>query len=226
MTSIAYEKGANFLRVLEHRFGRGPFDAFLRRYFDAHAFQSITTARFLEDLDRDLFKGDKAAWKEVRVEEWVYGPGIPPNRVVPASDRFEKTRAAAEAAARTGSLDLVRKDWVTAEWLDFLNSLPKQITREQLAELDRRFGFSKSGNSEIRFAWLMHVVRNTYEPAFPSLEEFLTRQGRRKFLRPLYQAMEDNPRTRELARKIYEKARPTYHPISVATIDAILKWKP
>ena len=69
----------------------------------------------------------------------------------------------------------------------------------------------------------MHVVRNTWEPGFAALEDFLTRMGRRKFLRPLYQAMQDNPRTRDLARKIYARARPTYHPIAVATVDAILK---
>ena len=61
------------------------------------------------------------------------------------------------------------------------------------------------------------------EPAYPALEKFLTSMGRRKFLRPLYQAMEDNPSTRELARTIYARARPTYHPISATSIDAILK---
>jgi leukotriene-A4 hydrolase len=223
MTAVAYEKGANVLRVLEHRFGRARFDAFLRRYFDTHAFHSITTAVFLEDLRRDLFRSDEALWKEVDVEQWVHGPGIPANMIVPASDRFQKTRAAAEAFARTGALDGVRKEWVTAEWLDFLNSLPREMTREQLGELDRHYGFSKSGNAEVLFAWLMHVVRNAYEPAYPALEGFLTRMGRRKFLRPLYQAMQDNPKTQALARTIYAKARPTYHPIAVTTVDAILK---
>jgi aminopeptidase N len=223
MTAVAYEKGANLLRMLEHRFGRTRFDGFLRRYFDAHAFRSITTAAFLEDLRRDLFRQDQAAWKEAGVEQWVHGTGIPANMVVPASDRFQKTRAAAEAFARSGSLEGVRKDWVTAEWLDFVNSLPREMAADQLGELDRRFAFSKSGNAEVLFAWLMHVARNAYEPAYPALEGFLTRMGRRKFLRPLYQAMQDNPKTQALARAIYAKARPTYHPIAVTTVDAILK---
>ena len=223
MAPVAYDKGANLLRMLEHRFGRARFDAFLRRYFDAHAFRSITTAQFVEVLKRDLFRGDEALWKEVAVEDWVYRPGIPATMVVPASDRFQKTRAAAEAFAQTGSLEGVKKEWVTAEWLDFLNSLPRESKAEQLAELDRRFAFSRSGNSEVLFAWLMHVVRNTWEPGFAALEDFLTRMGRRKFLRPLYQAMQDNPKTRDLARKIYARARPTYHPIAVTSVDAILK---
>ena len=44
-------------------------------------------------------------------------------------------------------------------------------------------------------------------------------------VRPLFQALEDNPRTRDLARRIYARARPTYHPITAASIDAILKPK-
>jgi leukotriene-A4 hydrolase len=224
MTSVPYDKGANFLRLLESHFGRARFDAFLRGWFDSHRFQSVTTATFVEALKKDLFKGDEAAWSSLKVDDWVYQPGIPSNMIVPVSARFARTRAAAEAFARDGSVELVRKDeWVTTEWLDFLNNLPKTMTAEQLEALDRRFAFSRSGNSEILFAWLLHAVRNTYEAAFPALEDFLTRQGRRKFVRPLYQAMEDNARTRDLARRIYARARPAYHPITTTSIDAILK---
>jgi len=40
---------------------------------------------------------------------------------------------------------------------------------------------------------------------------------------PLYQAMEDNPKTQDFGRRVYARARPTYHPIATASIDAILK---
>src|SRR5688500_8817138 len=119
MTEVAYEKGANFLRTLEKHFGRPALDGFLRAYFESHKFQSMTTARFLELLKRDLFKGDEALWKTLRVEEWVYQPGIPQNIVVPSSSRADAARAAALAFTKTGSLTGVRKDWVTVEWLEF-----------------------------------------------------------------------------------------------------------
>jgi aminopeptidase N len=223
MSSIAYDKGANLLRMLEKRFGRERFDAFLRAYFDRHVFQSMTTERFLAVLKQDLFHGDERLWKETGVEQWVYAPGIPETMVVPASTRFERARAAAEAFARTGALSGLGQGWVTTEWLGFLNGLPDTLTHAQLDALEREFKFSLSGNSEILFAWLMHAVRNTYEPAFPSLEGFLTRQGRRKFLRPLYRALEENVKTRELGRRIYAKARPGYHPIAVASVDELHK---
>jgi aminopeptidase N len=223
MTGIAYQKGANLLHMLEKRFGRAKFDAFLRRYFDANAFKSMTTARFVEIARRDLFGGDEALWKQVGVDDWLDKPGLPATMVVPSSPRYEKAVAAAKAFAATGALDGVGQGWVTTEWLGFVNALPREMTRAQMDALDARFKFSQAGNSEILFAWLMHAVRNSYEPAYPSVERFLTQMGRRKFLRPLYRAMEENPRTKEMGRRIYAQARPTYHPIAASSIDELLK---
>ena len=49
-TDIPYEKGALFLQTIEAAVGRERFDAFLRSYFDRYAFQSITSAVFLDDV--------------------------------------------------------------------------------------------------------------------------------------------------------------------------------
>jgi len=93
----------------------------------------------------------------------------------------------------------------------------------QLTDLDRAFGFSKSGNSEILFAWLRIAIRHRYQPAMPALEQFLTSQGRRKFLRPLYDDLMKTSWGPAVARRVYQQARPTYHAVSVATIDTIVK---
>src|SRR3546814_3890174 len=41
-SAIVYNKGAAFLRTLEHETGRARFDAWLRQWFDNHAFQPAT----------------------------------------------------------------------------------------------------------------------------------------------------------------------------------------
>jgi hypothetical protein len=61
------------------------------------------------------------------------------------------------------------------------------------------------------------AVRNHYAAANARLEDFLTTVGRRKYVKPLYAAMGDKQ-----AAAIYAKARPMYHPITQATIDALL----
>jgi hypothetical protein len=59
----------------------------------------------------------------------------------------------------------------------------------------------------------------------PSLEKFLTITGRRKFLLPLYKALSKNADDKMWAMKVYQTARNNYHPVSVGSVDEILKYK-
>ena len=223
MTDIAYEKGNAFLRVLEEKVGREKFDRFLREYFDTHAFQSMTTDRFLSYLDEKLIKPNSV---QMNIREWVDGPGLPSNVIVPKSDAFVKVEAEIEKwknGTEAGSLNT--EGWNTFQWMHFLRHLPQQIDEKRMNELDRTFNFSNSGNSEILAAWLEVAVRNDHDPAFDALERFLTTVGRRKFLMPLYTQMIKTEKGKIMAQKIYEKARPNYHAVSVRSIDELLKWK-
>jgi hypothetical protein len=65
------------------------------------------------------------------------------------------------------------------------------------------------------------AIRNHYEPAYPRLEEFLMTVGRRKYIKPLYDALD-----LKRATAIYDMARPMYHPITQATLDALIAAKP
>lgn len=93
-----------------------------------------------------------------------------------------------------------------------------------MGELDRTLDLTRSGNSEIAFQWLMMSIQNGYEQAYPRLEDFLLSVGRRKYIRPLYQELVKTPEGRKRALEIYRRARPTYHPIAVTSIDEDLKW--
>ena len=93
----------------------------------------------------------------------------------------------------------------------------------QMKSLDEAFALNASGNSEITHDWLLHVIAAKYQPGMKRLEQFLTQQGRRKFLRPLYQKLIETDQGKVQARRIYEQARPTYHAVSRETIDGLLK---
>lgn len=223
MTGVPYDKGAAFLRTIELAVGRERFDLFLRGYFDQHAFQPMTAEEFLRELRADLLDGDQALEAEIRPEEWVYEPGLPDNAPVETAARFAKVEEEVHAFEHgTSPSQLRTADWSTQEWLHFLRMLPEQLTAAQMADLDQAFGLSKTGNSEIKFQWLEIAVRNRYEPAFPALEQFLTGQGRRKFLKPLYEDLAKTDWGKAMALRIYKEARPTYHPVSTGTVDEIL----
>jgi aminopeptidase N len=225
VTDVPYEKGALFLKHLESAFGRERFDAFLKSYFDHFAFQSITTAQFATYLREHLLTGDPERGAKVPVEEWLYRPGLPGAAPAPRAEAFGRVEAVAKAWARraTPAKELKTEGWCTQEWLHFLEELPDDLTAERMAELDRALGLTRRDNAEVLFQWLLLSVRHRYEPAYPRLEAFLTSQGRRKFLKPLYEELAKTPDGKERATLIYRKARPTYHPIAVATIDALLK---
>jgi leukotriene-A4 hydrolase len=219
-TKLPYEKGYFLLRLIEETVGRARWDAFLRDYFDRHAFQSMTTPAFVEELQQafpDL---------GLDVNVWINGPGIPDNAPVVQSDAFRKVEEQVKAFEKGAhAASLATKGWSTHEWIHFLRHLPKELTLAQMTDLDAAFGFTSSGNSEILHEWLLQAIDHDYEPAYGALERFLLRQGRRKFLKPLYQKLAETPEGMARARTIYAKARPMYHSVSYRTIDQILKWE-
>jgi len=226
VTVVPYQKGAAFLRRLEEVFGRPRVGAFLRQWFDAHAFQSVTTGTFLQFLERELFATEPAKAKQIDVAEWVEGTGVPADAPVPGSEMFEAVDAQITLfAAGTPVRELATEGWVTQQWLRFLAGLGKP-SAARLAELDDAFAFTRSGNSEVLCAWLVLAIKNDYHAVDRRLDLFLMTVGRRKFLRPLYEALLASPGGRERALAIYTKARPRYHAVSKGTLDAMLGWQP
>ena len=226
MNDVAYEKGHFLLLLIEQTVGRAKFDAFLKNYFQRHKFQSITTEQFLAEYKSELIKDDSVEAKKINIEEWIYKPGIPSNCPTIVSERFNAVDAvAAEWKRGVEAKKLNTKDYSSNEWLRFIRALPEKMSIPQMKELDGAFHFTQSGNSEILFAWLEHVIASKYETGYPALENFLVNVGRRKFCKPLYADLIKTPDGTELAKKIYAKARPNYHSVTRGTIDEVLNWK-
>ena len=72
-----------------------------------------------------------------------------------------------------------------------------------MADLDAAFGFTRSGNSEVLTAWFLRTIPSGYAAADAELERFLLRVGRRKFLKPIYEALAKSEAGRERALAIY-----------------------
>ncbi|HLF64837.1 MAG TPA: M1 family metallopeptidase [Saprospiraceae bacterium] len=225
MNSIAYEKGAFFLKRLEQAAGREKFDAFLREYFESHKFQSMSTAGFVSYLKENLLEPNKL---DINVDAWVSGSGIPADCPVIESDRFVKVEAVVKTFIKgTPAADLPVREWTTHEWLHFIRHLPKDLNQRKMENLDATFSFSRSGNSEIAVAWYELAIRNTtpdnnYAVAImPQIEGFLTQVGRRKYLLPLYRAMKESGRLEE-AQRIFLASRQNYHSVSNNTLSELL----
>ncbi len=216
---------AAFLRTLEHAVGRERFDAWLRSWFDRHAFQPATSAMMLADLRANLVKGDAGLAKRLMLEEWIYQPGLPSNVYRPDAAAFAEVDGAvkAYAAARTVPAAATYKAWTSAERQRFLDNIPKSLPAVDLAKLDGTLGLSKTGNNEELFLWLELALANRYDPAVAQSEAFLSRVGRTKFVRPLFEVlMKQGSWGEPIAKRIYAKTRSGYHAVTRGAVDKVV----
>lgn len=222
LTDIAYEKGAAFMRTVEAIVGRDRFDAWLKGWINRHAFEPVTSAMLLADIRQDLVKADRALESRLMFDRWVYQPGIPPNMARPPASTFAQQDKAAVAFARGAAPPQAWGRWITDERLRFLNRLPRKLPNARLDALQSAFELNGTSNMEVRFAWLDLAVGNRYDPAVPSLERFLTSQGRGKFVRPLFKALaKDQQWGKPIAKRVYAEARPLYHPLVTRDLDKL-----
>jgi aminopeptidase N len=222
-SDVPYEKGRLFLTYLDAKFGRERFDAFLRSYFDHFAFKSITTEQFTEYLTENLLDRYPGIVTHEQVRAWEHDPGIPADAVLPVSSAFQPVDDA-RAAWLAGTLAPKKfgLDWVTQQWLYFLDNMPAALTAKQLGDLDKAYGFTHSENAEIEDSWLKLVIKNNYQASYPRLEEYLKSIGRLKLIVPLYTDLMKTSSGTEFAKRVYTKARPAYHPDTVRAIDTIV----
>ena len=228
-SATVYQKGAWFLSFLENRFGREVFDAWLKSYFDRHAFQSMTTTRLVEDLKQNLLAKNPGKVTEAEVMEWVYEPGIPANAPKVESRRFSTVDAARIAWTGSGMLPdkSITEAWSTQEWVRFLESMPDKLKPEQLRQLDEAYKLTGTPNGEIAQRWYPLAERSGYVEARAEMGKFLERVGRRKLIMPTYKALVETNGGLAFARQVFAKAKPGYHPITTGSVqEAIATAKP
>ena len=223
--TIPYHKGNLFLQYLEHVFGRDVFDQFILKYFDEHAFGTITTEEFLEYLDEELLSAHEGKVSRVQVERWLYEPGLPDDALIPSSTSLDRAAELADLWSQ-GEIDIIDVpigDWSPHAIKHFINSLDADLSTEELSTLDAALGLSDTRNAEIGRTWFIQVAQRQHRPAYDNLEQYLRRYGRTRLVRPIYIALAQNGSDLELAKELFIKARGTYHPITNASIESAFR---
>lgn len=209
-TDLIYEKGALFLRTLEETYGRERFDAWLRGWFERHAFRSVDSKTFEAEA--------KQLGTKIDLRAWLYEGGLPASAVATPSTRA----AEIEQLAKSGA-DPDTSSWTTIDWVVFLRALPETIAAERLTALDERYQLTNTTNAEIAMHWLPLLVRADVRDAAPAVEAYLLKVGRVRMIGPLYEAMmKGSEPWRALARSTFERAKPKYHPIAQRAIESVV----
>jgi aminopeptidase N len=218
LTGVPYNKGAWFLQFLEQRFGRETFDPFLRGWFDDH----------VAYLRKNLIEKNPNLITEEELDAWLNQPGVPQSAPQAQSRGFAIVDTARIAWLGSGVLPAkeVTADWSTQQWVHLLDRLGDTLTPEQLAQLDQAYGLTGTGNGEIAMRWYPLTIRSGYRQARPEIAKFIERVGRRKLIMPIYEALAATPERLAFARESFARARPGYHPITTASVEAALSKAP
>lgn len=115
-----------FLNV---QIGRPAFDEFLKKYIATFKFQSIDTDMFLIFLKTNI----PGIEKEIDLEMWTEGTGIPPDAYEPVSSIYTRIVSLANEfkLGRMPREDEVA-DWQGQEWELYLENLPKSVEASQV----------------------------------------------------------------------------------------------
>jgi aminopeptidase N len=223
ISMIPYVKGYAFLRVIEDAVGREKFDVFIKNYFDAHAFKSITTEDFVKYINENLIKGDKALADKIKMEDWIYKPGIPSNITPVSSADFDAIDTIQKSWRETGVAGLSKKITTTAEKQHFIDHLPDDITAKEMEAIDKEFNFTKGGNFIIKRQWFVQAIRHQYKSANPAIEQFLIGSSRTGSVMMLYKEMSKTPEGKTWAKQIFDKAKSGYHATTIQAFESVVK---
>jgi leukotriene-A4 hydrolase len=193
-------------------------------YFDAFAFKSITTDKFIAYLDSTLLAQYSNELDKERIQQWIFEPGLPQGAPVPESDAFSKVDSERSAwlANEKPAESIATQEWTVHQWLYFLNNMPNELSATQLSELDKAFSLTSSKNNEIAHSWLMIAVKNEYKPSYDRLYTYLVSIGRNKLVKPLYRELSKTVEGKAFAKRAFEEAKPGYHPLTISANEGFV----
>lgn len=110
-------------------------------------------------------------------------------------------------------------NWSSQQKCLFLEDLLEASTVEPfspnfLANLDRAFGFGSSKNSEIMLRWQQLCIRANCPWIYDAAVDFLTSQGRMKFVRPILRELRRSQIGGAKVAQVFEANKDAYHPIA------------
>ena len=242
-SSVPYEKGFAFLYHLEQLVGGdAAMNPFLRAYCQRFAFSTVTSQAF-QSFFLQFFAGKapQSVLDGIDWQRWLHEPGLPPDphfdrTLVDQAETLAKRWVADTAGMQAQQQHADISAWDSDQVVMLLQQVKqehKQTTaaggassplRDIVLALDAVYHFTNSRNAEIRFAWLSLVVAGQVSELYPAVLQFITEQGRMKYIRPLYrQLYEAGGQGRQLAVDTFSQHRGQYHAIAQKMVSKELK---
>ncbi|XP_054153154.1 leukotriene A-4 hydrolase-like isoform X2 [Oppia nitens] len=233
-SSVPYEKGHTFLFYLEQLLG-GPqvFEPFLKSYINHFKYQSIETNDFKEYLE-NYFKDKTDILSKVEWDLWLHSTGMPP--IIPDYDKSlskmctELTNKWINAndnnlsefkLSDISSMNPMQVKEFLSQLLD--SEIPLSLTKMHV--LTEIYGLKSNKNSEIRSIWIRLGLKSHWKECINETIEFITSQGRMKFVKPIYRALYAWDETKQLAVNTFNANKNQMMSISLNSVAKELNIK-
>jgi leukotriene-A4 hydrolase len=228
-SSIPYEKGSQFLYWLEKAIvqdSKLTFEKCIQAWIKKNICGTVTSEQFRTFFE-NFYADDEqvfARLNQIPWHAWFYDrdpDGTPVNVISFCDDSL--IVEAKDLAARwlenkgAGASAKDMEGWEVLSKVVFLNALSGKVDQETLLAIDKMYNFNAVTNPEIRFLFLriaLEVGLNR-EPYLSNVEKMLKQQGRMKYTRPLYKAL--NACDHDYAVKLFLSID-SYNPICVKMV--------
>uniref|UniRef100_A0A915E0B0 Peptidase M1 leukotriene A4 hydrolase/aminopeptidase C-terminal domain-containing protein n=1 Tax=Ditylenchus dipsaci TaxID=166011 RepID=A0A915E0B0_9BILA len=200
---IPYEKGSAFLLYLEQKLETPPN---LKNFFASTLLVSLTNPYSQRDV-----------LDTIDFDTWLNNPGVPPNKPKYDESLVNECR---HLAAK----------WLTASDQEVLQLQKQQfldMTAGQKVKvldcIEALYSLNSVGNYEILKSWILIAIKAKWTPIIEFALEFVTKQGRMKFVKPVYRKLLSWEESKQKALETFEKNIPYMHPITAAVVGTIIK---
>lgn len=236
-SSIAYEKGFNFLMYLERLVGEKEFEAFFQAYIREFASSCLTSDDFREFVIRYFSKDSKSAAKIAQVDwdAWFHGKGMPPVSIEYDRSLAEEAELLAQLWVKVDRLGATLPvqdvtNWSSGQFCCFLDALlgltaSEPLSSKTIKSMDELYSFKKTKNCEILLRFCRLAIAAEDESILNVVVRFVTSQGRMKYTRPLYKALRSSKMGKDLAVETFLKTSDFYSPVCAKMLASDLQMK-
>lgn len=236
-SEVPYERGFQLLYYLESLIGEDNFQGFMRAYITKFRRESILADQMIDFFNSYTMEtlgaqNGKNVLDKVDWNAWVNQTGMPPQPIKFTSPKIQEATEMADAYIALGGKGS------PDNWADFKEyfSLLKVVMVQQLLNrvdevttpiiqrLDADFNLTYTIDPEIKQLWFQITLFKNYAISYPNIEEFMSVQGRQKYLMPIYQAMIESGK-RDMAMNLYKANLGFYHPIAIEALKSLLGIK-
>jgi len=155
---------------------------------------------------------------------WINTPGFPPVKFNFTTNASEVAKAYGDAyvAAKGGepSIHYNYTEWFSNQKVLFILAIQDKladVTIDVLKKIDKDWNITLTLNPEVKQRWYPIGIAKNYTDVFEPAHEFISVQGRMKYLNPIYIALVEYGH-RDLALKWFNENKSFYHPIAVRTL--------